>query len=117
MKVLIAAAVVFFSVVGIFAYEYHQHSSFASSYGVEAPWHMSQDERALLQPFITKQLQELGRRVSDTQSSKCTDAECMQRKLTDFQSARKSMDDAIDAASDFEFDISLPIPAASPQTS
>jgi hypothetical protein len=105
---LIVLAVIVVATAGVFVYFGLQHNAFSESFGVDAPWYMSQDERDLLQPFVTKQLQGLKKSVADIQGVACSNAECMAKKLADFQGTKKSLDNAVDAADHFGFDVSIP---------
>jgi hypothetical protein len=109
---LAIAAVV---VAGIFSFSLiGQHTDFSTNFGVKAPVNMSQDERDILQPLVTKQLKELSKQVFEIKSKVCADAECTAQKLADFQSSQKALDDAVDAARHFDFDTSIPLPLLSP---
>jgi hypothetical protein len=92
----------------------YQHNSFQTAFGIGAPWFMNQDERDLLQPFVTKSLRELNQQVSNAQLTVCDDAGCMQEKLAKFQMSRGSLNDAVDAANRFDFDVSIPALAPVP---
>ena len=119
MKVTLIACAIFAVMGGVLIFTglLVHHNNFTASFGVEAPWNMTQDEQGVLQPFVTKQLQELKKHMSVVRQEAvaCADAECMAKKLAGFQAALKSLDDAIDVADNFGFDTSIPsLPAPKP---
>lgn len=111
MKVLwIIFAVIAVCAATVLSVNATQHNQFHTSFGVSAPWSMTQAERDILQPFVTKELQESKKRVSDAQAVVCEEPACAAKKLADFQTAQQSLDGAVTAASHFDFDTSLPVP-------
>lgn len=96
--------------VGIVCFAFYEHNQFQNSFGVNPPWFMDQDERALLQPFVTKKLQELDKKLTEAKSTDCADAKCMQEKLDNFHGNRELLDDATSAAGHFDFETSVAAP-------
>jgi hypothetical protein len=91
---------------GYVFYKAYYSVGFKSSFEVSIPWFMDQDERELLQPFVTKQIQGRAKQVDVIRRTTCDDPTCMQKKLADFQTAKYALDCAVNSANHFDFDAS-----------
>ena len=89
------------------------HQNFKDSFGVELPYFMTDGERSLLQPFVSKELQGMNKAISAAKNTECDDASCMQANLKKFQDASQALDNAQTAAQHFDFDTTVtlvPVP-------
>ena len=88
-----------------------EHRNFRNTFGAAAPWFMNQEERAVLQPLVTRELSTLSAASITFKNMPCNkdDRDCADLKILFVASSERDLNKARAVARVFHFDLSLPL--------